>query len=72
MNPEYFQIYLRTRDKIAAYIAANISNALIRIDVFFPFLAVEKKNPIGISKFLKFGDAAKTTHQDDLMGLRCL
>lgn len=57
---------------MAAYIAANISNALIRIDAFFQFLAVEKKNPVGISKFLKFGDAAKTTHQDDLTGLRCL
>ena len=49
---------------MTAYIAANISNTLIRIDAFFKFLAFgkKKKNPVGISKFLKLGDAAKTTH----------
>lgn len=74
MNPEYFQIYLQTRDKMAAYIAANISNTLIRIDAFFQFflLKKKKKNPVGISKFLKLGNAAKTTHQDELTGLRLL
>lgn len=57
---------------MAAYIAANISNTLIRTDAFFQSIAVEKKNPVGISKFLKLGDAAKTTHKDDLTGLRLL